>query len=109
MRAIVKTVCIYLIGGDCPALSRDYFYEADRALNNQDVVLGPAQDGGYVLLGIKSPYEDLFRNITWSTAAVLEQTLAAARRQTLAVRLLKPLADIDDLPTFNDQSKIFLF
>jgi len=100
---------IYLIGGDCPALSREYFDEADRALSDNDIVLGPAQDGGYVLLAIKGPHEILFRDIDWSTPAVLQQTLAAARRQTLSVCLLRPLVDIDDATSLNDQSKIFPF
>ena len=100
---------VYLIGGDCPALSRDYFAEADRALSDNDVVLGPAQDGGYVLLAVKGPYEILFREIDWSTPAVLQQTLAAARRQTLSVCLLRPLVDIDDATSLKDQSKIFPF
>jgi rSAM/selenodomain-associated transferase 1 len=100
---------VYLIGGDCPALSRDYFYEADSGLNDHDIVLGPAQDGGYVLLGTKSSHEGLFADIAWSTSAVLNQTLAAARRQSLSVRLLRPLVDIDDAATLNDQSKIFPF
>ena len=100
---------VYLIGGDCPALSRDYFEEADRALSDKDIVLGPAQDGGYVLLGIKGPHQILFRDIDWSTPAVLQQTLAAARRQTLSVCLLRPLVDIDDATSLNDQSKIFPF
>jgi rSAM/selenodomain-associated transferase 1 len=100
---------VYLIGGDCPALSRDYFDEADRALSDNDIVLGPAQDGGYVLLAIKGPHEILFRDIAWSTPAVLQQTLAAARRQTLSVCLLRPLVDIDDAASLTDQSKIFPF
>jgi len=100
---------VYLIGGDCPALSRDYFYEADSGLNDHDIVLGPAQDGGYVLLGTKNPFEGLFTDIAWSTSAVLNQTLAAARRQSLSIRLLRPLVDIDDAATLNDQSKIFPF
>jgi rSAM/selenodomain-associated transferase 1 len=100
---------IYLIGGDCPGLSRDYFEEADRALSDNDIVVGPAQDGGYVLLAIKGPHEILFRDIDWSTPVVLQQTLAAARRQTLSVCLLRPLVDIDDATRLNDQSKIFPF
>ena len=100
---------IYLIGGDCPALSRDYFDEADRALSDNDIVLGPARDGGYVLLAIRGPHEILFRDIHWSTPAVLQQTLAAARRQALSVCLLRPLVDIDDATSLNDQSKVFPF
>jgi rSAM/selenodomain-associated transferase 1 len=100
---------VYLIGGDCPALSRDYFHQADKALSDNDIVLGPAQDGGYVLLAIKDCHEILFRDIDWSTSAVLQQTLAAARRQALSVCLLRPLVDIDDATSLNDQSKIFPF
>jgi uncharacterized protein len=100
---------VYLIGGDCPALSRDYFFEADRALSDNDIVLGPAVDGGYVLLGIKSPHAVLFRDIAWSTPTVLDQTLAAAREQALSVCLLRPLVDIDDVAALDDQSKIFPF
>jgi uncharacterized protein len=100
---------VYLIGSDCPALSRGYFDEADRALSDNDIVLGPARDGGYVLLAIKGPHEILFREIDWSTPAVLQQTLAAARRQALSVCLLRSLVDIDDTTSLNDQSKIFSF
>jgi rSAM/selenodomain-associated transferase 1 len=103
------SVRVYLIGGDCPALSRNYFDEADRALSDNDIVLGPSQDGGYVLLAIKSPHEILFRDIDWSTPAVLQQTLAAARRQSLSICLLRPLVDIDDATSLDEQSKIFPF
>jgi len=57
----------------------------------------------------KTPFEGLFTDIAWSTSAVLNQTLAAARRQSLSIRLLRPLVDIDDAATLNDQSKIFPF
>ena len=89
--------------------SRDYFYDADSALRDNDIVIGTAQDGGYVLLGLKCPHEVLFRDIAWSTSAVLDQTLAAARGLTSSVRLLRPLVDIDDATTLDPQSKIFPF
>jgi rSAM/selenodomain-associated transferase 1 len=121
---------VFLIGGDCPGLSRDYFLQADNALDSNDVVIGPAQDGGYVLLGLKRPVvfatlkepvsgsfkgpalslpkrlEALFTNIAWSSSAVLEQTLGAARNQNLSVHLLHPLADIDDLAGLNAQLEL---
>lgn len=50
---------IFLIGGDCPGLSHDYFRRADGALDSNDVVIGPAHDGGYVLLGLKRPVAEL--------------------------------------------------
>jgi glycosyltransferase A (GT-A) superfamily protein (DUF2064 family) len=61
------------------------------------------------LLATKGLHEILFRDIEWSTATVLQQTLAAARRQTLSVCLLRPLVDIDDTASLDDQSRIFPF
>jgi rSAM/selenodomain-associated transferase 1 len=87
---------VFLIGGDCPGLSRDYLNYADRILNEKDVVIGPAMDGGYVLLGLKALHIELFEGIAWSTRSVLEQTLAAVHRQALSVGLLPTLEDIDD-------------
>jgi len=58
---------------------------------------------------MKGPHEILFRDIDWSTPVVLQQTLAAARRQTLTVCLLRPLVDIDDATSLIDQSEIFPF
>jgi rSAM/selenodomain-associated transferase 1 len=95
---------VFLVGGDCPGLSRDYFLEADRRLNEVDVVIGPATDGGYVLLGLKAPHVALFENVPWSTSAVLEQTLAAANRQSLSIGLLPTLEDIDDAASLERQS-----
>jgi uncharacterized protein len=100
---------VFLIGGDCPGLSRDYFHEADQALSDADIVIGPAQDGGYVLLGLKGPHDTLFRDIAWSTGDVLEQTIEAARALKLSVSLLRTLVDIDDAATLDDQSKLFPF
>jgi rSAM/selenodomain-associated transferase 1 len=103
---------IFLIGGDCPGLSRDYFGQADTALDFNDVVIGPAHDGGYVLLGLKRSTERLeaslalFTGIAWSSPAVLEQTLSAASKNRLSVHLLHPLADIDDVTSLKDQSEL---
>jgi rSAM/selenodomain-associated transferase 1 len=115
---------IFLIGGDCPGLSTNYLHQANTALDTNDVVIGPAQDGGYVLLGLKpldrlgadsfdrhAPswsrgLDGLFANIAWSSSAVLEQTLLAARNQNLSVRLLHSLADIDEVADLNDQFEL---
>jgi len=96
---------VFLIGGDCPGITRDYFDEADRHLNGADVVIGPAADGGYVLLGLKAPHAALFENIAWSTAAVLDQTIAAAKRLSLTVGFLKILEDIDDVASLERNLK----
>ena len=58
-------------------------------------MLGPAEDGGYYLLGLRRPEEGLFRGIEWSTSTVLSTTLAAAERLGLRVCLLPSLRDVD--------------
>ncbi len=98
---------VFLIGGDCPGLSRDYFLEADKRLIEVDIVIGPATDGGYVLLGLKAPHVALFETIAWSTSAVLEQTLAVASHHSLSVGLLPALEDIDDAAGLKRQSEIY--
>ena len=97
---------VVMIGSDCPMLSSS---EIDRALillESEDVVLGPAADGGYYLIGLRSPNVCLFENIPWGTDGVLATTQAIARKQNLSVGLLGELADIDrpeDLPIWEAQ------
>ncbi|MBE9138085.1 TIGR04282 family arsenosugar biosynthesis glycosyltransferase [Nodosilinea sp. LEGE 07088] len=89
------------IGSDCPALGQGHLAEALAALNRVDVVLGPATDGGYYLIGLRRPEPTLFHAIDWGTDQVLTQTLTVAANQGLSVELLSPLTDIDrpgDLP-----------
>ena len=69
--------------------------EAWTALERQDVVLGPATDGGYWLIGLRSPQPALFQNIHWSTDAVLRETQDRARAAKLSVHLLRRLSDVD--------------
>lgn len=87
---------LFLCGADCPDLIRPLLDSAAEALRETDVVLGPAEDGGYYLLGMNKPAPELFENIAWSTDAVLRQTLERAREAGLACRLLSVLADVDE-------------
>lgn len=86
---------VVVIGTDCPALTVAHLVAAQDALAQADVVLGPALDGGYYLIGLRQPRSDLFEGIAWSTAQVLQQTIDAAGRGGLSVHLLEKLADID--------------
>lgn len=86
---------LVIIGSDCPDVMPADVAEAFEALLAHDVVLGPAQDGGYWLIGLKQMQPELFLEIAWSTAKVLAQTLDKARSQGLTVRLLRTLADVD--------------
>jgi rSAM/selenodomain-associated transferase 1 len=88
---------VVLIGTDCPGLEGAHLIRAFEALDQSDLVLGPAQDGGYYLIGIKRRADFLFEGITWSTEWVLSQTLALAAAQGLHTSLLPVLEDIDTL------------
>jgi rSAM/selenodomain-associated transferase 1 len=87
---------VLAIGGDCPGLDRAILQTAGAALANVDVVLGPAADGGYYLIGLKAPQPALFSGIPWSTPDVLSRTLAALRREQLTTLELPVLEDVDD-------------
>ena len=85
-----------VIGADVPLMSVDYIYRAlDYIATQQDVVVGPTEDGGYCLIGMNEPREYLFENIAWGTDHVLEQTLTRAAELDLQVFLLPTLWDVD--------------
>jgi rSAM/selenodomain-associated transferase 1 len=86
---------LVIIGSDCPDVQQSDIREAWRALDTHDVVLGPAEDGGYWAIGLRLPCVALFREIAWSSAEVLQQTLARCRDLHLSVHTLRPLRDID--------------
>ena len=86
---------VVVIGTDCPGLSAALLTQAFNQLLTHDVVLGPADDGGYYLLGMNKLEAEFFENKSWSTAAVLPDTLADAARLGLRVALLPQLHDVD--------------
>lgn len=87
---------VLVMGTDCPDLDESILRQGLRYLaQGADLVLGPANDGGYYLLGLTSPQPTLFEDITWSTAAVLAQTVAQAERLRLTPTYLPTLIDID--------------
>jgi glycosyltransferase A (GT-A) superfamily protein (DUF2064 family) len=90
------TVC--LIDSDSPTVPAENFAEAVELLSTSDdrVVLGPSDDGGYYLIGVKKPHRHLFEQIDWSTERVLNQTIQRATEIGLEVKLLPSGYDIDD-------------
>lgn len=90
-----------VIGSDIPLISNHYVDRAVDSLSRVDVVLGPTEDGGYCLIGLRRPVSQLFQDIAWSSSRVLAQTLAIAHRENLAVELLPRLWDIDDETGYN--------
>jgi len=94
---------VVVIGTDIPDLSAAILEEALSQLNSYDAVFGPADDGGFYLFGLRSsPPPGLFRNIAWSTSAVLEQSLAAAKEIGLSVAPLDSLPKLRDIDTVDD-------
>ena len=86
-----------IIGSDCLDLSRRHLLQAARALANHELVLLPALDGGYALIGCNNIEPGLFDQITWSSDKVLNQTLVNAEKLDYRVSLLETVRDIDTL------------
>ena len=86
-----------IIGSDCPSLNKKIVKNAFDRLKENDLVIGPSEDGGYYLLGMNRYYEALFEDIEWSTESVLESTLQKAESNRLKVFQLPILNDIDNL------------
>jgi hypothetical protein len=94
---------VLLTGTDLPSLPRNHFRQALNLLTNHDVVLGPTVDGGYYLIGLRHAAPELFREISWSTPHVLEDTRRKAMEHGLSVALLpasRDLDSVDDLQVF---------
>ena len=86
---------LIIIGTDCPSLDQTTLTAAFTALGQTDIVLGPATDGGYYLIGMRKFSPTLFHTIPWSTPTVLTHTIAAATSAHLTFSLLPTLSDID--------------
>lgn len=86
---------VVVIGTDCPNLDADLIAEAFQQLSDHDLVIGPAIDGGYYLIGLNYPISELFIGINWGTAAVLKQTVDITEKLDISVAYLPQLADVD--------------
>lgn len=94
-----NSICI--IGTDCFELTPTIISSAFEALTFSDVVIGPAKDGGYYLLGMNSLHEQFFRNKSWSTNSVFNDTVSDFKAAAIKFHELPVLSDIDkasDLP-----------
>jgi rSAM/selenodomain-associated transferase 1 len=89
---------VCLIDSDSPTVPAEHFAEAVEQLGTSEerVVLGPSDDGGYYLIGVKKPHRHLFEQIDWSTERVLKQTIQRATEIGLEVKLLPSGYDVDD-------------
>lgn len=90
---------VIVIGSDSPMLQASLFEETVNLLKDHDIVLGPAEDGGYYLVAMKSYHPEVFSRISWGTELVFSQTVERIAEQGLTVTLLSYGNDID---TFDD-------
>jgi hypothetical protein len=86
-----------LIGSDSLDYSAAYLNMAFEVLSRNDAVLGPAMDGGYLLIGMRQPQAHLFHDVPWSTGRVVEVTRQRLREQGLSWQELPTMRDIDDI------------
>ena len=84
-----------LIGSDCPYMEEEDLIEAGHALEKNDLVLGPAEDGGYWMIGMKTPTPSLFKEINWGSSTVYKSTVSRAEEQGLRIWRGRMLGDID--------------
>lgn len=114
---------VIVIGSDCKEISHSHLKEAFIELDKESVVIGPAKDGGYYLLGMKKFYQDLFIKKSWSTSNLFNETLFTIKKRRICHGLLEILSDIDEekdinsvqllkdkisivIPTFNEAANI---
>jgi len=86
---------VVLVGTDCPGITANVFQKAFDALAENDVVFGPASDGGYYLIGMRRFVPRLFVDITWGSATVLKETMRVVDELNLPATLVDELDDID--------------
>lgn len=86
---------VLLVGSDCPAIDRKYLVQAVAGLEQSDIVLGPASDGGYVLIGARRVSARLFAGVAWGGAAVFDETTRRLRQLAWSWSELPVLPDID--------------
>ncbi|XOV89915.1 MAG: TIGR04282 family arsenosugar biosynthesis glycosyltransferase [Pseudomonadota bacterium] len=87
--------CAVLIGTDCPSLDAAYLAQALEMLKDHDAVIGPAEDGGYGLIGLRRPVPHAFRHIAWGSDRVAAETCRVFNRERLRFALLPLLWDVD--------------
>ncbi|MGH2643857.1 MAG: TIGR04282 family arsenosugar biosynthesis glycosyltransferase, partial [Chitinophagaceae bacterium] len=104
---------IVIIGSDCYELETadievafELLGETSGKKNKKSIVIGPANDGGYYLLGMQEPFPEIFNEIPWSTSEVLNTTLLKLKQENISYMLLPVLTDIDIEPDLPDDLRI---
>jgi len=98
---------VLIIGSDCYELDHEIIEEGFRALSKHDLVIGPAKDGGYYLLGMKKHNSFLFKNKPWSTSSIFKLTSEEANLHGLSIFTLPTLCDVDTLEDLGELKELF--
>ena len=94
-QALQQYSSVILMGCDCPQLDRERLQQVDQALQQVEVVLLPAEDGGYVLIAMRGSLPQLFEGIDWSSERVMTQTEAVLNQHGVSWKALPTVTDID--------------
>lgn len=97
---------VLIVGSDCPGLQDFDLQKAFDLLNMNDVIFGPAMDGGYYMLGLKQWHDAVIQDIEWSTSHVLQQTIKGVEKLNWSYKLLRPLSDIDYLADWKEHKHL---
>ena len=95
---------VLIVGSDLYKLKASHIEKALQQLDEKEVVIGPAQDGGYYLLGLKKNILELFCNKSWGTSNLLKETLNDLKTKSIA--LMEPLNDIDDFEDLKKETEL---
>ena len=93
---LARSSRVIIVGSDCPSADSRYVRKAVEALGEADVVLGPAEDGGYVLIGARRTQPRMLQNVAWGTSMALEQSRMQLERMQMTTRLLDERWDVDE-------------
>ncbi|MCB0480112.1 MAG: TIGR04282 family arsenosugar biosynthesis glycosyltransferase [Flavobacteriales bacterium] len=96
---------IICIGSDCIELSSEIINRAFEELDSHDVVIGPAKDGGYYLIGMSKLHTSLFRDKPWGTSDLLLDTILDLKKTNLSYHLLETLNDVDEVEDLTEDLK----
>lgn len=88
---------VVLIGSDCAELTTNMIGKSFEALDKTDVVIGPAEDGGYYLIGMRRFIPQLFEDINWSTSEVFKHTVEKVQENDASFSTLEILSDVDEI------------
>ena len=94
-QTLTKAEAIVVVGADCPAMTPAHIEQAFTELLSHEVVVVPATDGGYVLIGMRAPHRRLFEDVSWGTPPVMSATRARCAQLGLRLAELPPLDDLD--------------